>query len=92
MKNVLQSVDKHAKKQGVIKMVKRSGKLVLSAEDLIRQSMAAGFFEPILCYGAGNEEMLLGDAAANKLLATLGEGAPPLRDVPGFGLSPHQAG
>ena len=73
-------------------LVKRSGKLVLSAEDLIRQSLAAGFFEPILCYGAGNEEMLLGDAAANKLLATLGEGAPPLRDVPGFGLSPHQAG
>lgn len=73
-------------------LVKRSGKLVLPPEDLIRQSLSSGFFEPILCYGAGNDEMLLGNAASRKLLATLGKTAPPVANAPGYGLQPQKAG
>ena len=66
-------------------LVRRSGRLVLSAEDLIRQALASGFFEIVLCCGLGDNLMVLGRAAEKKLLATLGSddtGASRPREVP----------
>ena len=73
------------------KLVKRSGKLVLSTEDLIRQALSSGLFEPVLCYGAGEDEILLGSAAGKKLLATMGENDASFKAGPGRDSQPSRA-
>ena len=75
-------------------LVKRSGKLVLSAEDLLRQALASGFFEIILCFGVGDNKMLQGRAAETKVLSTLGKkspDSPPLEGLSRFGLKTSRA-
>lgn len=49
----------------------RSGRHCLSAEDLLRQGLAGGLFEVVLCFGVEDDELRFGDAARSRLLASL---------------------
>ncbi len=50
---------------------KRSGRLVLSAEDFLRQGLAKDLFEVILTFGVGDNVIRHGDSARSRLKATL---------------------
>ncbi|MCH2329965.1 MAG: hypothetical protein MK312_00290 [Roseibacillus sp.] len=55
-------------------LVRRSGKLVLSAQDLIQQAIDSGHFEPVCCFGIEGDSFMEGGPAALKVLQTLENG------------------
>ena len=62
--------------------------------DRLLDLVASGFFEIILCYGVGDNQMLQGRAAEAKILSTLGKKSPdsaPLEGLPKFGLKTSRA-
>ena len=52
-------------------LTKRSGRLALSAEDLLRQALDSGHFEVLLCFGVEEDVLRVGDSARKRLLASL---------------------
>ena len=52
-------------------LVKRSGRLALSAEDLARQALASKHFEVLCCFGVNGNSFLHGKPAAMRVLETL---------------------
>ena len=52
-------------------LVKRAGKLVLSAEDIARQALNSGHFEVLCCFGLKGNTFMEGSAANQRVLETL---------------------
>ena len=50
---------------------RRSGRLALSAEDLLTQGLEKDLFEVVLCFGVGDQIIRHGKSAESRLRASL---------------------